>query len=92
MAGRVSNFVVSIRLGPDEIHPWDSPLYIPKTGDRCFPTYFHRVVNGLKIYFNLSWMRVRISYHRFNNLAELLNGNLATKIGCGILSKDLMYT
>ena len=31
-----------------------------------------------------------MSYHRFNNLAELLNGDLAAKIGWGIPSKDLM--
>ena len=31
-----------------------------------------------------------MSYHRFNNLAELLNGDLAAKIGWGIFSKDLM--
>ena len=35
-------------------------------------------------------MRVRISYHRFNNLAELLKGDLAAKIGWGIFSNDLM--
>ena len=29
-------------------------------------------------------------YHRYNNLAELLNGYLATKIGRGIFSKYLM--
>ena len=29
-------------------------------------------------------------YHRFNNLAELLNGDLAAKIGREIFSKDLM--
>ena len=44
-----------------------------------------------KKYFNLSWLRVRISYRIFDNLAELLNGDLATKIGQGILSKYLMY-
>ena len=31
-----------------------------------------------------------MSYHRFHNLEELLNGNLAAKIGRGIFSKDLM--
>ena len=31
-----------------------------------------------------------MSYHGFNNLAELLNGDLAVKIGQEILSKDLM--
>ena len=35
-------------------------------------------------------MRVQISYHRLNNLAELLTGDLAIKIGRGIPSKDLM--
>ena len=35
-------------------------------------------------------MRVQMSYHRFNNLEELLNGELAAKIGRGIFSKDLM--
>ena len=29
-------------------------------------------------------------YHRFNNLSELLNGDLAAKTGWGILSVDLM--
>ena len=31
-----------------------------------------------------------MSYHRYNNLAELLNGDLAAKIGRGIFYKDLM--
>ena len=31
-----------------------------------------------------------MSYNRYNNLAELLNGDLATKIGRGIFSNDLM--
>ena len=31
-----------------------------------------------------------MSYHRFNNLQELLNGYLAAKIGRGIFSKDIM--
>ena len=44
----------------------------------------------LKKLFNLTWLRVKISYYIFNNLLELLNGDLATKIGRGIFSKDLM--
>ena len=35
-------------------------------------------------------MIVIITYHIFYNLAELLNRYLTTKIGQGILSKDLM--
>ena len=55
-----------------------------------FSTSIHRVINGLKKIFNLSWIRVIMYYHRFNNLDELLNGDLAAKIGRGICSKDLM--
>ena len=43
-----------------------------------------------KKHFNLSWLILQISYHRFKNLAELLKGDLATKIGRGIFSKDLI--
>ena len=31
-----------------------------------------------------------MSYHRFNNLVEILDGDLSAKIGQGIFSKDLM--
>ena len=50
----------------------------------------HRVNDRLKKLFNLTWLRVRMSYHGYNNLAELLNGDLAAKIGRSIFSKDLM--
>ena len=43
-----------------------------------------------KKYFNISWMRVQMSYHIFNRFDELLKGYRATKIGWGILSRDLM--
>ena len=56
----------------------------------CFFTSIHRVINRLKQSSNLSWIRVKISYHRFNNLAELINGDHATKIGRGVFSKDLI--
>ena len=55
-----------------------------------FSTEINRVIYRLKNSFNLTWLRVRMPYHRFNNLAELLNGDLATNIGRGIFSKDLM--
>ena len=40
--------------------------------------------------FNLSWMRVQMFYCGFNFLDKLLNGDLAAKIGQGILSKYLI--
>ena len=54
-----------------------------------FSMSIHRVINREK-YFNFSWLRVRMPYHIFNNLAELFNGDPAAKIGRGIISKDLM--
>ena len=48
------------------------------------------MIDRLKNSFNLTWLRVRMSYHRYNNLAELFNGDLAAKIGRGIFSKDLL--
>ena len=48
------------------------------------------MIDRFKKSFNLTWLRVRMSYHRFNNLVELLNGDLAAKIGRGIFSKDLI--
>ena len=65
-------------------------VYFCVAYSRYFSTSIHRVINRLKNTFNLSWLRVRMSYHRFNNLSELLNGDLAAKIGRGIFSKDLM--
>ena len=65
-------------------------VYFCVAYSRYFSSSIHRVINRLKKSFNLSWTRVQMFYHRFNNLAELLNGDLAAKIGQGIFSKDLM--
>ena len=75
---------------PDVNKKKNRNVYFCVAYSRYFSTCIHRVINGLKKIFNLSWLRVRMSYHRFNNLAELLNGDLATKTGQGIFSKDLM--
>ena len=65
-------------------------VYFCVAYSRYFSTEIHRVISRLKKSFNLTWLRVIISYHIYNNLAELLNGDLAAKIGWGIFSKDLM--
>ena len=65
-------------------------VYFCVAYSRYFSTAIHRVIDRLKKSFNLTWLRVRMSYHRYNNLAELLNGDLAAKIGRGVFSKDLM--
>ena len=53
-------------------------VYFCVSYSRYFSTSIHRVIDRIKKSFNLTWIRVQISYHRFNNLAELLNRDLAT--------------
>ena len=65
-------------------------VYFSVAYSRYFSTAIHRVIDRIKNSFNLTWLRVRMSYHRFKNLVELLNGDLAAKIGREIFSKDLM--
>ena len=57
---------------------------------RYFSTSIQGVIDRLRKSFNLTWLTVQMSYHIFNNLAELLNGDLAAKIGQGIFPKHLM--
>ena len=66
---------------PDVNKKKNRNVYFFVAYSRYFSTSIHRVVNELKKTFNLSWLIVKISYHRFNNLAGLLNGDLAAKIG-----------
>ena len=54
-------------------------LYIYPQGD----------IQAKKI-FGLSWPNIKMSYRGFNDLAKLLNGDLAAKIGWGILFVDVM--
>ena len=57
---------------------------------RKFSKYIHRVIDRLKKSFNLSCLRVRISFRIFNNLSELINGYITVKIGRGIHFHELM--
>ena len=81
---------VDMEKEQDVIKKKNRNVYFFVAYSRCFSASIHRVVNRLKKSFNLSWLIVRMFYHRFNNLAELLNGDLAAKIGWGVFSKDLM--
>ena len=65
-------------------------VYFCVAYSRYFSASIHRVINRIKKYFNLSCLRVRTSYHRFNKLSELLNRDLTAKIRHIILSKVLM--
>ena len=65
-------------------------VYFCVAYSRYFSTSIHKVIHRLEKSFDITWLRVQMSHHRFNNLAELLNGDLAANIGRGIFSKDLM--
>ena len=81
-------------------HPQLNPQFSKNfNGNKILPPLNHlrifsrdhvSFLSWLKNSFSLTWLRVRMSYHRYNNLAELLNQDLAAKIGRGIFSKDLM--
>ena len=75
---------------PDVNKKKNKDVYFCVAYSRYFSTSIHRVINGPKKTFNLSCLRVRMSYHIFKILSELLKGDLAAKIGRGIFSKDLM--
>ena len=66
-------------------------IYFCVTYSRYVSTSINRLIDRIKKSFNPSLMIVRMSYHIFNSLAELLNGDLAAKIGQEIFSKDLMH-
>ena len=54
---------------------WDKPLHI--------------LINELKKEYNLTWLRFRMSYHRFPNVRELFNGDLTTKMMEDIIDTDV---
>ena len=78
---------------------YTSPLVVRVLRQKCIllccllTLFFYLYPQGdkqAKKHFDISWLRVRMSYHRFNNLAELLNGDIGAKIGQGIFFKYLM--
>ena len=48
----------------------------------------HRLVKRLRDKFDLKWLRVSMSYHRFPNLREMLQGDLSKKLIEGVESMD----
>ena len=79
-----------IEKEPDVSKKKNRNVYFCVTYSQYFSTFIHRVINRLRKSFNLSWLRLLMSYHIFNNLSELLNGDLAAKIERGIISKYLI--
>ena len=82
---KYENMDIENEKEPDVNRNKNRNVYLCIAYSRYFSTSIHRVTNKLKT-FNLYWMRVRMSYHIFNILDELLNRYLAAKIGQVILS------
>ena len=72
---------VDIEKEPDVSKKKKKNVYFCVADSRYFSTSIHKMINRPKNSFNLSWPRVQMSYHIFNNLSELLNRDLAAKIG-----------
>jgi len=48
----------------------------------------HSIIKSIKDKFNLQWLRVSASYHRFTNLREVFQGALFRKLTVGLTSRD----
>ena len=57
---------------------------------KVWKTPIHKTIKELKDKHNLKWLRVNMSYHRFTNLREVLQGDLQGKIMHGIESEQFM--
>jgi GIY-YIG catalytic domain len=54
----------------------------------AWPTPIHQIIRDTKKCFNLKWLRVSMSYHRFTNLRELFQGDLSKKLTMNVASQD----
>ena len=51
----------------------------------------HAILKKLRDKYNLKWLRISMSYHKFTNLGEIFQGDLNDdKVMDGITSKDFM--
>ena len=49
---------------------------------------FHAIIKKLRDNYNLKWLRISMSYHRFTNLAQAFQGDLTTKLVKNVKSLD----
>ena len=74
----------------------------PKEKKRSRQTYFcigitniwtekiHRILTTIRKKFDLKWLRISMSYHKFSNLREMFSGDLTTKLLSNIGSEDFL--
>ena len=51
---------------------------------------FHETITNLRNKFNLKWLRLLMSYHKFPNLGQMFQSDLTTKLTEGLESLDFM--
>ena len=57
---------------------------------RFWETPIHKKLSELQNRYNLKWLRVSMSYHRFTNLRETFQGDLSKKLTKGVQSINFM--
>jgi hypothetical protein len=55
---------------------------------KCWTIPIHQTIREVKKRFNLGWLRISMSYHRFTNLREMFQGDLSRKLTLDVTSKD----
>ena len=55
---------------------------------RAWTTPIWVIIKNLKKKHGLHWLRVSMSYHKFSNFREILNGDVTAKINANVISKD----
>ena len=50
----------------------------------------HTILKWLRDKYDLKWLRISMSYHKFSNLGEIFQGDLNNKLMKNITSKDFM--
>jgi hypothetical protein len=56
------------------------PVYFCIGFSKLWKVPIHKVLKKLRNKFDLKWLRISMSYHRFLNMREMLAGDLATKL------------
>jgi len=51
----------------------------------------HSIIKTIKDKFNLQWLRLSMSYHKFTNLREIFQGDLSRKLTVGLTSKEFEH-
>jgi len=57
---------------------------------KCWSKPIHAILKELREKHGLSWLRFTMSYHKFSNFREILQGDMNRKLMEGIISRDFM--